>query len=40
MERINIEVKNRRGETIFTEKNLNPETTVLELKKHILRSCE
>lgn len=40
MERIKIEVKDRRGDTIFTDANIDPTSSVFELKKHLLRACE
>ena len=40
MERIKIEVKDRRGDIIFTDANIDPNSSVLELKKHLLRACE
>ena len=40
MERIKIEVKDRRGDTIFTDANIDPTSSVFELKKHLLRACD
>lgn len=40
MERIKIVVKDRRGDTIYTDETISPTSSVLELKKHLLRSCD
>jgi len=40
MERIKIELKDRRGDTIFTDASIDPTSSVFELKKHLLRACE
>ncbi len=40
MERIKIEFKDRRGVTIFTDANIDPTSSVLELKKNLLKRCE
>ncbi len=33
---IKIEVKNRKGETIFSSSTIDPSDSVLEFKKHLL----
>ena len=33
---IKIELKNRKGDTIFTSSTVDPSDTVLEFKKHLL----
>ena len=40
MERIKIELKDRRGDTIFTDQTIDPASSVQELKKHLLRACD